>query len=131
MRKTVWGDRPIRQYRTDGGCSRCGGDIDRPGKYCKACHAAYMRKWRPKHSDLAPEAKKRATARAYANVYLRRGKLERQPCEVCGVEPAQMHHDDHDKPLEVRWFCRQHHLEHELNKGGLFDPLNMSDTETR
>jgi hypothetical protein len=44
-------------------------------------------------------------------VYLKRGKLTRQPCEVCGAV-AQMHHDDYSKPLEVRWLCRGHHLEH-------------------
>jgi DNA-binding CsgD family transcriptional regulator len=39
------------------------------------------------------------------------GKLERQPCEVCGEEPADAHHDDYSKPLQVRWLCRKHHME--------------------
>lgn len=42
----------------------------------------------------------------------RRGKLHPQPCEVCGAAPAQVHHDDYTKPLEVRWLCLPHHLEH-------------------
>lgn len=33
------------------------------------------------------------------------GEIERQPCWVCGAEPAQGHHDDYSKPLEVRWLC--------------------------
>lgn len=37
------------------------------------------------------------------------GKLERQPCEVCGDANVQAHHDDYDKPLEVRWLCPLHH----------------------
>jgi hypothetical protein len=131
MEKTLWGEQPIREYRRNGGCSQCGADRDGPGRYCKACHAAYMRKWRPKHSDLPEEARKRANARAYAGVYLTRGKIARWPCQVCGTEPAEMHHDDYDKPLEIRWLCRHHHLEHELNKGGLFEHLTAPDTGSR
>lgn len=40
-----------------------------------------------------------------------RGELERKPCEVCGEEPADAHHDDYSKPLQVRWLCREHHIE--------------------
>jgi hypothetical protein len=39
------------------------------------------------------------------------GKLIKQPCEVCGTK-AEAHHDDYSKPLDVRWLCRKHHLEH-------------------
>jgi hypothetical protein len=40
---------------------------------------------------------------------LRRGLVERQPCEVCGAEPTDGHHDDYDAPLRVKWLCRKHH----------------------
>lgn len=40
---------------------------------------------------------------------IRRGLIERQPCEVCGAEPADGHHDDYDRPMAVRWLCRKHH----------------------
>lgn len=43
---------------------------------------------------------------------LRRGELERQPCEVCGAAWAEAHHDDYAKPLDVRWLCKAHHMEH-------------------
>ncbi len=76
-----------------------------------------MRAHRPIHSDLDPVAKFKANARAYANVYQRRGKLIPQPCERCGVEHAQKHHEDYTKPLEVRWLCRPCHLaEHAPSK---------------
>jgi transposase-like protein len=54
-----------------------------------------------------------------------RGKLIQQPCEVCGDNSKQKHgrssihahHDDYNKPLEVRWLCdpchREWHLHHE------------------
>ena len=39
-------------------------------------------------------------------------KLSPKPCEVCGtLQGVQRHHDDYEKPLEVRWLCRKHHAE--------------------
>jgi len=40
---------------------------------------------------------------------IKRGKVERQPCEICGEIETEAHHDDYDKPLEVRWLCAKHH----------------------
>lgn len=68
-----------------------------------------MREWRKTH-PLEGLAKKKDIARSYALVYLKRGKLTKKLCEVCGAESTEMHHDDYDKPLDVRWFCRAHHL---------------------
>ncbi len=38
------------------------------------------------------------------------GKLVRQPCVECGELKVDGHHDDYDKPLEVVWLCRPHHM---------------------
>lgn len=47
----------------------------------------------------------------------RSGKLKKQPYEVCGDPDAQGHHDDYNKPLEVRWFCGKHHrMKHRASK---------------
>lgn len=44
------------------------------------------------------------------NNAIRDGKLERQPCEVCGTTfDVEAHHEDYSKPLNVRWLCTQHH----------------------
>jgi len=41
---------------------------------------------------------------------IRDGRLIPQPCEVCGTtNNVQAHHDDYNKPLNVRWLCFSHH----------------------
>ena len=69
-----------------------------------------MRQWRKSH-PLNPEQRQKHYCRDYARVYRRRGKLERQPCQVCGNQNSQMHHDNYQEPLQVKWLCREHHLE--------------------
>jgi len=39
------------------------------------------------------------------------GKIARSPCEKCGAERVEAHHDDYSSPLAVRWLCRRHHIE--------------------
>ena len=89
-------------------CSRCHGPRGRPGRYCHHCHAAYMRNWRLAH-PLTEEQRRRDNCRSYTGVYVRRGKLVRQPCRVCGSKIVQAHHRDYNKPLEVEWVCAEHH----------------------
>jgi hypothetical protein len=69
-----------------------------------------MRENRPAHSELTEEQRFKSNARAYANVYQGRGKLTPEPCESCGSEEAEKHHEDYSQPLEVRWLCRPCHL---------------------
>lgn len=96
-------------------CSKCGNKMEdsRIGKqaYCKDCHAEYMRKTRPKHSELTPEARFKANARAYLHVYVKRGKVKKEVCGVCGSEQSESHHFDYANPLNVIWLCNEHHLE--------------------
>lgn len=86
----------------------CGKARRAGNSWCLACHAAYMRRWRKTHT-LSKEARRRSNARAYLHVYLRRGKIKRQPCQVCGRVQSQPHHKDYSKPLEVIWLCSDHH----------------------
>lgn len=91
-------------------CSACRSPQDRPGqRYCRACHARYMRGWRPAYSELTPIERLKSRARSYANVYQRRGRLKPRPCTDCGGK-AEKHHDDYAKPLSVAWLCRKCHL---------------------
>lgn len=95
-------------------CSKCGCYLEenRIGKqrYCLACHAQYMRVTRPRYSDLSDERRMKMNARAYLRVYIKRGKVKKKPCIICGNEKSEGHHKDYTKPLEVIWLCRAHHM---------------------
>ena len=63
-----------------------------------------QQKWQAKH----PKARWAHIALASA---LRRGIVQRGPCEVCGAQKVDGHHPDYDRPADVRWLCRRHHAE--------------------
>ena len=66
------------------------------------------------------DGQKAYNARVWLCSNVRRGKIKRLPCEICGAEPAEGHHDDYDKPLEVRWLCFRHHRElHKAMRNGV------------
>lgn len=99
---------------------------------CRDCYSKYRAELLPKEEQNAygtgfskEERTKKAKARSDFNHYMRNNNLKRQPCEICGVTKAEAHHDDYNKPLEVRWLCFKHHREWhkahdnpELLKGG-------------
>ena len=96
-------------------CSKCKNPVEesRPKqRYCKSCHKEWQGKYRPKHSELSDEQRKKANARSYVNVYIRRGSMTKNSCCICGEQKVEMHHDNYDTPLDVKWFCRKHHMEH-------------------
>lgn len=87
----------------------CGAPRRSPGQSnCRACHALAQRRHR---RALSPEQRARANARSYLGVYLRRGKVKREPCAQCGAEPAEAHRLDYREPLRVVWLCRPHRVE--------------------
>lgn len=97
-------------------CSKCKCNIFSKGKYCNTCHAEYMRNWRMTHK-LNDNQKRKDNTRSMTKYYIKTGKLYKGLCEICGSSNVEAHHDDYDKPLQVRWLCRKHHLEHHRNKG--------------
>lgn len=48
-------------------------------------------------------------AREAVSRAVKSGKLKRLPCEVCGDQNSQAHHEDYSRPLDVVWLCRKHH----------------------
>jgi hypothetical protein len=52
----------------------------------------------------------KANARRLVQQALKSGQLKRQPC-YCGAVPAEAHHHDYLKALQVEWLCKKHHVE--------------------
>lgn len=72
----------------------------------------------------SPERRLRHYARTYANHQVRRGRLRREPCLVCGCPEVEMHHHDYRQPLVVTWLCRDHHsLVHRHAKWAVSPPV--------
>lgn len=90
------------KYRTRGR-PRQFTDTQRVARRRKANSIDRMR-FRDKHPDRA------ACEGAFAAAK-RNGDIQPQPCETCGAEPTEGHHEDYAKPLEIVWLCRPCHLE--------------------
>lgn len=78
---------------------------ERRPRYTGKRATAYWQAW----AERYPE---KAEAHRLVSNAVQAGRLTRQVCETCGRLPSEAHHDDYSKPLDVRWLCRTHHLEH-------------------
>ena len=79
------------------------------------------------YNSIRPEVSQRAKgkwiernpekrqAQNAVNNAIRKGRLIRRSCEICGGR-AHAHHDDYSKPFDVRWLCPKHHSEHHKNE---------------
>jgi len=48
-------------------------------------------------------------ARTKLNQAVQLNKIQRLPCEHCGLAKTEGHHTDYSKPLEVIWLCKKCH----------------------
>jgi hypothetical protein len=105
----------VRAYREAGG--------ERYKEYCR------KKQKEPKHVEARreymrarPELHKRINAKWVAanpekvkarravEHAIKKGKLEKLPCSVCGsFYRTHGHHEDYSKPLDVNWLCATHH----------------------
>ena len=66
---------------------------------------------------------KAQNARWQVYTAIHKGELAQQPCEQCGDECTYAHHEDYDKPLEVRWLCPSCHRMRHNKLNGEAKPL--------
>ncbi len=99
-------------------CSKCKASSRLPyHNYCQECKNESVLRWEKEHGgwkNMNPEQRKMAAARHYLNTQVRRGKLTRLPCEVCGNPKSQGHHYmgyEREFWLVVKWLCSKHHRE--------------------
>jgi len=64
-------------------------------------HAVSTQKWVVAHVL-------RKKANTVVGNALRDGRIDRQPCFICGCK-AEAHHPDYSSPLAVSWLCDEHH----------------------
>ena len=65
------------------------------------------RRRKPNFKNPVTDLKTRARSAVYRAT--RSGTLVRKPCERCGCETSEAHHEDYTRPLDVIWLCRMHH----------------------
>lgn len=78
-------------------------------------HPDYIKKERDKaclyQASYNKKFPERGKAHGTVNRKIGNGSIERQPCEICGCEMVDAHHDDYSKPLAIRWLCKSHHTQ--------------------
>jgi len=91
---------------------------------CRSCESNKTKLYRESESVRARqrEAKwgdAKVSARTSFNTRVKRGKISKQPCCVCGDTVAQGHHEDYAKPYDVIWLCKKHHAQRhtEIRRG--------------
>lgn len=109
---------------------------------CKECTKADVREHRERNSEKlraydrtrskltarrafldSRKDRKRKEVLAMVTVHnhTKRGKLQKQPCVVCGEVRADAHHENYDRPLDVVWLCRTHHARRHAELAGKSD----------
>jgi hypothetical protein len=94
--------------------------LEKAKKYYTSDTGRELNKLRSRKYRASREGKMKERARKAVHHALLRGELIRPDCcELCGKQVfVEAHHDDYNKPLEVRWLCKQCHENiHHLNGG--------------
>jgi hypothetical protein len=65
-----------------------------------------VRAHRPKHSELDPEARRRANCRRLTGMLVTRGKMEKTPCACGATDVTAVQLGDYSDPWNVAWKCK-------------------------
>jgi hypothetical protein len=80
--------------------------------YCIECSRGYSRSRRNKYEANRKWKKENPIKNLVNKKVLREikaGRLNREPCEICGDTKSHAHHEDYSKPLDIIWLCPFHH----------------------
>jgi hypothetical protein len=95
-------------------CSRCGQEftyirITTARGFCDMCTPMKEQHWQDTHRERMRELnaarekrdRLKVNARKLVQQYIRKGKMQRLPCEMGGDPTSQAYHSDHSKPVEI------------------------------
>lgn len=86
---------------------------------CRECKLKYDKHLRVKDRVKIGERWKRYriqhaqkfSAREKTQYLVKKGRIEKKNCEVCGSSKSEIHHKDYSNFMDIEWLCRKHHLE--------------------
>lgn len=64
----------------------------------------------PPVPEIATLKAKQTIAYIAVATALRKGTLSKAACETCGNPHVEAHHEDYDRPLDIRWLCHRCHM---------------------
>ncbi len=128
-------------------CIECNGVIHRKSEhYCSNhCESIYktptdgikphfLSKWKVRKLKEAkdPLIRERKKVRRKTNDLIKKGKLRKKSCVVCGKKTVLPHHEDYSNPFKVIWLCEEDHKDYHDGKIALFngqlkwDPIRLT-----
>ena len=116
----------VHKQMTDGRLNKCKECTKKDSRENRRNNVEYYREYDRKRGNRQSKeyrdgykARKQKAywARTAVGNALRDGKLIKGLCEVCGDSNVHGHHDDYDRPLDVRWLCPAHHSQWHKENG--------------
>jgi len=131
-------DRSKKYKRVSPFPEMCGKCHQRPHSkghaWCQECKNEASREWWARNPDWnngTPGRRIKYLARHLVNLHLKRGKIRKLPCLICGSEIVTAHHYlGYEKPhtTDIIWLCWKHHLEAEKK---LWSPIVPQDYRSK
>ena len=113
-------------------CPECGFEFKRISSVHKFCKREHKKKFndrvrevgrsrpgrkRPYSKENEAKRVRRDGRKIYCRDTAKKAFPIPGPCEGCGGNASHRHHDNYNKPLEIRWFCAPcHRAWHKVNK---------------
>jgi hypothetical protein len=116
-------------------CIVCAGELHRKSEYycslkCAEQHKAatgrddllFLSKWkiRKRRETEDPLVRIRAKIRKRTATLIKKRRLRKGPCVVCGLRNVLAHHEDYSNAYRVIWLCEEHHKQYHNGEIALF-----------